>query len=159
MSKLLRVSILLTVSAILCTCGDNPTERFDLAFDDFIDAGMFRVSTPGVYVFRDQDSWSSFGDEYWIGDDNWGMNIPLPEVDFENETVIGVFWGSRSHGCYHWVNCIEAVFIKRNIVEVHIAPLPELGECAMPVWPMQVIKLERHDLPVEFHGHVPGEPG
>jgi hypothetical protein len=26
----------------------------------------------------------------------------------------------------------------------------------MVVWPLQVIKMDKYDLPVEFHGYVPG---
>ncbi|UCC79963.1 MAG: hypothetical protein JSW64_00990 [Candidatus Zixiibacteriota bacterium] len=154
MSNLFRISILLAVSATLFTCGDNPTEGYRLIFEDFTEAGMFCVSTPGVYVFRDDDSWSAFGDEYW--DDPW-MRYTIPEVDFETEMVIGIFWGTRPHGCYFWVDCIEGIFIDHNVIEVHIAPLPELGECAMPVCPLQVVKLERYDLPLELHGHILGE--
>ncbi len=148
-----RLSILIAL-AILPVCGDAPVEKEYAVFVNFLEASLLHVTTPGAFLFRDNDSWNSFCDEYWTGDDP-GVNIPRPEVDFESDMIIGVFWG-RDGGCYSWVDCIRAVFIWPDVIDVHISPLPDLGDCDMIVWPLQVIKMERYDLPVEFNGHVPG---
>lgn len=113
---------------------------------------MFHLSSPGVFVFKDSDSWDSFCNEYWTGDYP-GNNIPRPEVDFEVDMVVGIFWG-QTGGCYHWVNCVRAVFIRRDVIEVQIGR-PDLGSCDRIIWPKQIIKMDRHDFPVEFYGDVP----
>lgn len=147
------LSILITITLLL-TCGKAPDESELAMFEDFTEASLLHVTPPGAFAFGDDDSWDSFCDQYWSGDDP-GVNIPRPEVDFESDMIIGVFWGPTG-GCYSWVDCIRAVFIRPDVIDIHISSLPDLGDCEMIVWPMQVIIMERHDLPVEFHGHVPG---
>ncbi|UCE66599.1 MAG: hypothetical protein JSU85_00870 [Candidatus Zixiibacteriota bacterium] len=151
MSKLQKIFTILIALAILPACGKAPVEVVPVIYEDFTEASRLHVTSPGTFVFEDNDSWDSFCDEYW------GGGIPRPEVDFENNMIIGIFWGQTS-GCYEWVNCVRTVFIRRGVIEVHISPMPDLGDCEMIVYPMQVIKIRSHELPVEFHGHFPGSP-
>jgi len=149
MGKLNELFSILIIIIILFSCGDAPVDNVPVNYSDFAEASFLQVTAPGAYVFTDDDSWNSFCDEYWSG------NIPRPEVDFDYAMVIGIFWGWDG-GCYRWVNCVQGVYIRQDVIDVHIAPLPDLGDCDMVIWPLQVITMDKYEMPVEFHGYVPG---
>ncbi|UCC79964.1 MAG: hypothetical protein JSW64_00995, partial [Candidatus Zixiibacteriota bacterium] len=118
-------------------------------FEDFMEASELRVKSPGTYVFRDYESWTTFCFEHWRSRDI------RPLVDFEKYMIIAIFWG-QSGGCYSWANGVKDVFIRQGVIEVHLIE-PDLGYCDMIIWPLQVIKMKKYDLPIEFHGCIPGD--
>lgn len=137
---------------------DDPTNQvtfFNLAYMDYTAAQPLVVTAPDTLVFRDQPSWDAF----------WQAHAQPPSatpvVDFSNDMLIGVFWGSQGTGCFDFVQAIQRVRVRIDglntlgVIEVDIGPLPNLGSCAMPVNPFQVIILEATITPVEFVGQVP----
>lgn len=158
MNKLLNIISFLIAVTMLVTCGDNPTEGLAGIYENFTEAQHYDVPESGIRIFTDNEAWLEFHDRYWNLYDNTGKTDP-PEVDFENETVIGVFWGARPQGCYNWVNCLNVIYVNGNFMQIYIAPLPDLGWCDVIVHPLQVIKVRMTDIHVEFTGNLPGGTG
>jgi hypothetical protein len=147
--------VILTGTAA-CKVSDPTTgvQFFPTVYSDFIAAEPLRVATPATQIIRDQATWDAF----------WQMHGPLgqaPAVDFSQDMLIGVFWGDRGSGCFNFVNAIMSVRVRidgintTGVIEVDIGPLPDLGLCAAPVRPLQVILLDTTIAPVEFVGMVP----
>ncbi len=140
-----------------CTADDptNQVQYFPLVFTDFIAAAPLEVTTPGTQVFKDQAIWDAF----------WQAHAPLagsaPVLDFTQDMLIAVFWGTQGSGCFDFVDAIINIRARVDavntlgVIEVDIGPLPNLGNCAMPVNPLQVVSIEATITPVEFVGMVP----
>jgi hypothetical protein len=113
------------------------------------------VPAPGTQVFRDQASW----DPFWQAHTN--LAGPTPVVDFNQEMLIAVFWGSQGTGCFDFVNAIANVRARVDglntlgVIEVDVGPLPPLGSCTTPVNPFQVVIVEATISQVDFVGLVP----
>ena len=150
-------AVLLTGS-IACKTSDptNQVQYFSLAFSDFTAAQPLVVPTPGTQVFRDQGNWDTF----WSAQTH--LAGPAPVVDFNEDMLIAVFWGSFGSGCFDFVDAIDRVRARVDglntlgVIEVDVGPLPPLGSCATPVNPFQVIIIEATASQVEFVGMVPG---
>ncbi len=145
------------IGSTACRTGD-PTDQvqyFPLVFTDFIAAQPLEVTTPGTQVFKDQATWDAF----------WQMHAPLagsaPVLDFTQDMLIAVFWGTQSSGCFDFVDAIVNVRARVDaintlgVIEVDIGPLPNLGSCAALVNPLQVVTVEATITPVVFVGMVP----
>lgn len=162
MRRLQRGTLIVLVGAVLigsagCRSSDptNQVTFFDLAYLDFTAAQPLVVTAPGTFVFRDQSTWETF----------WQAHTSLagaaPTVDFDEDMLIGVFWGARGTGCFDFVQAIERVRVRIDglntlgVIEVDIGLLPNLGSCTTPVNPFQVIILEATATAVEFVGQVP----
>jgi len=152
-----KILFILVVFALVLACGDNPTGRIQELYEDFPEAQYFDVPEPGVRIFTDNEAWLEFHERYWNLYDNSGKTDP-PEVDFERETVIGVFWGTLPQGCYNWVECINVIYINGSFMEIYVAPLPDLGPCDVIAHPLQMIKIRMTDVLIEFTGNVPRGP-
>ena len=146
------------IGSTACTTGDptSQVQYFPLVYTDFIAAQPLEVTTPGTQVFRDQATWDAF----------WQAHAPLagpaPAVDFTQDMLIAVFWGAQGTGCFDFVDAILSVRARIDgvntfgVIEVDIGPLPNLGSCAIPVNPLQVVTVETTITQVEFVGMVPG---
>ena len=140
-----------------CTTSDptNQVQYFPLTFSDFTAALPLMVPAPGTQVFRDQADWDAF----WLAHTH--LAGPAPAVDFTQDMLVAVFWGSLGTGCFDFVNSIARVRARVDglntlgVVEVDVGPLPPLGSCATPVNPFQVISIEATISQVEFVGFVP----
>lgn len=139
-----------------CEIFEDEEDIWDLygpvPFENFEDAELLTVDEPGTAVFRNQHEWKMF----------WGAHIPPtfkemppPKVDFEHNMLIAVFWGSEYSGCSNWSDSIQSIIRERWQIKVHVGPLADLGDCEMLVEPLQVVKVERMDLPVIFNGDTP----
>ncbi|NIM01763.1 MAG: hypothetical protein GTN89_13255 [Acidobacteria bacterium] len=145
------------VGSAACRSSDptNQVTFFDLAYMDFTAAQPLVVGAPGTFVFRDQTSWDAF----WQAHAQPPSAAPM--VDFNEDMLIGVFWGAWGTGCFDFVQAIERVRVRIDgvntlgVIEVDIGLLPNLGSCATPVNPFQVIILEATATAVEFVGQVP----
>jgi len=146
------------IGSTACTVDDptNQVQFFPLVFTDFVAAEPLEVTTPGTQVFRDQASWDAF----------WQAHTPLagsaPMFDFTQQMLIAVFWGAQGSGCFDFVHAIVNVRARVDavntfgVIEVDIGPLPDLGNCATPVNPLQIVSVEATVAAVEFVGMVPG---
>jgi hypothetical protein len=111
-----------------------------------------RVQVSGTTVIRDQSSWEAFWQQH-------GEKTPAPSVDFQRETVFGVFYGGAFHsGCRSAVEVIRDVNRSGGTVEIRIGPLPDLGPCDAVVYPLDVVVADvppSQVLDVRFRGHLP----
>ena len=145
------------IGSAACKTSDptNQVQFFPLVYTNLIAAQPLVVPTPSTQVFRDQASWDGF----------WQAHAPLagpaPVLDFTQEMLIGVFWGSQGSGCFDFVDAIVQVRARVDgvntlgVIEVDVGPLPPLGSCTPPVNPFQVITVEATISQVEFVGLVP----
>lgn len=137
------------------SCGSNPAEVTPLPFENLTEAEYFRVQYPATVVIQDDAAWNQLWEDYWTRQDSMGRTPP-PAVDFEQDMVIAVFWGCGYSGCYRWVEAIEKIIIRSGRIEVHIGPLPDLGDCQMIVCPLQIVRMRKSEIPVVFIGDVRG---
>ena len=145
------------IGSAACTTSDptNQVQFFPLVFTDFIAAQPLVVPTPSTQVFKDQATW----DVFWLA--HVPVAGPAPVVDFTQDMLIAVFWGSQGTGCFDFVDAIVQVRARVDavntfgVIEVDIGPLPPLGNCAIPVNPFQVVTVEASIASVEFVGLVP----
>jgi hypothetical protein len=156
--KLLAPLLVAALFSIGSCTSDDPTtgtQYFSLAYSDFIAAQTLVVSAPLTTVFRDQASWSAF----------WTTHGPAgtaaPTVDWTQDMLIGVFWGPSGTGCGNYVNAVTQVRLRidgintTGVIEVEVGPLGDLGNCAMPVLPLQILLTDTTSAPVQFVGTVP----
>jgi len=145
------------IGSAACKTSDpaSQVQYFSLAFTNFGAAQPLVVPAPSTQVFRDQASW----DVFWQA--HTTLAGPAPVLDFTQDMLIAVFWGSQGTGCFDFVDAIARVRARVDgvntlgVIEVDVGPLPPLGGCASPVNPFQVITIEATISHVEFVGLVP----
>jgi len=157
--RLLLTAALAVVLLASGSCSsDDPTtgtQYFSLVFNDFLAAQTLVVSAPLTMVFRDQAAWSAF----WLTHGPFGSAAPA--VDWTQDMLIGVFWGPSGNGCSNYVRAVDRVRLRidgintTGVIEVEVGPLGDLGNCAMPVLPLQVVRTATTSTPVQFVGMVP----
>lgn len=118
-----------------------------VAFENLREASNLRVRKSGTAVFKNAASWESF----------WHSSLPpILAIDFKKQILIAVFWGGEPHsGCGDYVEAVESVSREGDRIRVHVGRLPSLGPCRVVVYPLQIIRIDRSDLPVIFTGEVP----
>lgn len=136
------------ISFALISCSDIGSNKIPMPFENVSWEEGFRVLDPGTVVINDDSTWISFWNRYEMGS-------PPPSIDFQQNTLIGVFWGDGWSGCHSAVQAIEIYKNQSNQIEVFIKPLPDLGPCFMLVSPLQVVTISKTLLPVIFSGDVP----
>ena len=125
---------------LLAACDDSdimtsPSDR--LAFEAVESAEALAIQEPGTAVFRDSTTWQ----EFWKRNTSHCSLCPLPEIDFDNKLVIGLFWGVRS-GCSNSVEFIRAISQSATSIDVHVDPfIAEL--CEAIVYPLQLVTIDR----------------
>lgn len=133
--KVERVSFLPTAGTLI------PFER--VAKDSF--SG---VSAKKYVVIKDEASWGRLWNEHVAG----RTPVPArPPVDFANKMLVGVFAGASSSGC-HTISIPRVTAGTTTIkVEVDERELQTFDVCpAVVTHAMQVVAIERSDIPVEF---------
>ena len=147
---------LLGIVMMIIGCGeDNRTAPDDiddgpgvtLQFEHLERARFLQVTEAGVRVFRSASEWEGF----WLSH----SQASLSTIDFGQSMVIGVFWGGGHSGCSNVADSIEEIVARCDTIEVRIGPLTGLGDCAMPVLPVEVVSFDYSELPVSFRGEVP----
>ena len=107
-----------------------------------------RVRISGTTVIRSRSDWERF----WKKHEG---EVPVPTVNFDRQTVLGVFYGGSFHvGCRSRVDVIRDVRRDGETLSVDVGKLPDLGPCrgvrnvvAVDIAPSQA-------LDVDFKGHV-----
>ena len=158
MSRALKaVALVLLIVGLGCT-SDDPTNDptfFPLVYTDFTAATPLEVPTAGTAVFRDGASWTTF----WQA--NTPLGTPVPPNDFNDEMLIAVFWGAGRTGCDQFIDAIDRVRVRIDnvntlgVIEVEIGLLPNLGNCNVPLQPLQVIAVDATSTMVDFVGFLP----
>jgi len=125
-----------------------------LAFSEFADPWRWYpvVQEPGARVFRDAAGWESF----WRAHTHPIMGPP-PEVAFQDTMVIVLTWGCCLLGCGNDVEAIRSVVFDGTSVVVDVGS-PYRLPCQLVIWPIQMVKIRRIDLPVVFTGETPATP-
>lgn len=148
MNRLSLTLILLIVTVILFACDDKSTDAPIVTIEDYDEAQYLTVWEPGVRIFTDSTQWLNFYDRFGNGREH------APDVDFDNVTLIGVFW-VLPQGCDDDVDCLDVIFVTPEFVFIYVDTLPDLGECASPVTPRQILQANRPNMNARFSGHVP----
>ncbi|MBW8003652.1 MAG: hypothetical protein FVQ80_16850 [Planctomycetes bacterium] len=157
-----KIRLWSSISMILILLGycDSPTKPgTPIPFENIEGAGRFNVPEAGTEVIKDNAAWINLWENYWNAF-NGGGKTPPPSVDFERKMVIAIFYGADGAaytGCQNFVETIEDIIEKSGKIEVRIGPLTleDLGPCDAGLYPLQMVKIERSDLPVIFTGEIP----
>jgi hypothetical protein len=147
----------LDIVAIVRHILENPSGVVYVPFKDVEDYGYFWVEERGPAVITSDREWKRLWELYWGVYDENGHKTPPPEIDFETEMVLGVFWGGecRYSGCTNKSPSIESVWIENDTMKVEVGPMRDLGPCDMCVSPLHMVQTRRYNLPVVFVGDVP----
>jgi hypothetical protein len=102
------------------------------------------------HVFVRQDAWA----DWWARTANRYGPKPLPAIDFDRETVAGVYLGMRPNGCYGLeidsvVRSDDTLLVKYR--EFRPSDPPADGGCTAAVeYPLKLVKISAAGLPVRF---------
>jgi hypothetical protein len=126
-------------------------------FVDIEEANNFAVKERGTAVLKNRTAWMALWEQYWNVYDGQGRKTPPPGIDFNKDMVIALFYGTGYSGCSNRVDVIEKIVRTRKRIEVRIRSLlpGELGPCCALVYPLQMVKVSKSNLPVVFMGDVP----
>ncbi len=126
---------------------DDSDKGVPLAFEAIEEVDGLRIVEPGTAVFRDQPSWEAL----------WPIlpNHSAPAVDFDQYILIGVFWGAGYSGSWNRVEAITGILEFRDRIEVTIGTSLDVGPGDALVYPIEVVRVERRELPIVFKGEVP----
>lgn len=140
-----------------CQSITEPEPGVSMGFVDLLDARVLRVDFPHARVFRSREEWEPFWRAYCHRTNGEGEQLPPVEVDFSSHMLVAVFYGVFPSGCSNWADeWIESITRYPDRIEVQVGQLPPLGDCTAVAWPLQIVLVDRIDLPVHFQGQVPG---
>jgi hypothetical protein len=151
--------VLIALSLFFASCDQSENSVADngdpIAYEIVNHPYSLRVESGGTLVFRDWNTWY----EFWGAHPECGSDRcvnPAPYVDFENETVAAIFWGTEPQGCHDYAARLNAVFRFENQTTLDVAPVTD--SCALRVisYPALFVRFARADGPVNFIGSVPG---
>ena len=143
-----RMTLVAAAALALAAC--DASSQDDLVSFERIALPASPVLVNGTEVIRDQSRLEMFAR------DQEGGLVSIPEVDFESQLVIGVFYGGTSRsGCRSDVEVVEAVRLEDDVLVVEIRPLPNLGMCDMIVYPAEMVVVSARSRDVRFVGDVP----
>lgn len=157
MKKILFLCVALLPALLSCnstSVEDEPLARGVITFETIENALGFSMRT-GTMVIREEAAWIALADTAWlfVGDD--GLFAPPPTIDFTRKMVIALSWGGVG-GCPQDVEAIETIVEREGEIVVVVGPLPDFGGCDALFTAIQMVQIDRSDLPVIFEGEVPG---
>lgn len=147
-NRALPLILALILATASCHLFDNENSARILPFDNIEESEFLAVTEADARVFLDDAEWKAFWTDHSAEE--------APDVDFEQEMAVGLFWGGGYSGCTNRAEVIREVREGDSRVVVEVGPLGSLGDCDMVVLPNQVIRLERIDKPIAFDGELPG---
>lgn len=100
-------------------------------------------------VIRDYEGWQTLWEEHVVG--QLSKSPFPPPVDFSQEMVIAFFLGEKPTAGYE-VEIVEIAQLEgRLVVRVQVkSPPPGVALLQVLTQPFHIVRLFRHDLPVEF---------
>ena len=145
--------VLFVLSLVMAAAGcDMLVPNEPVSYTDLDEVAALRVQINGTTVIRDRWEWDRFWQQHGGGAD-------APDVDFERQVVLGVFYGGSLHaGCHSEVDVVAAVRHEGDALEILVGPLPDLGPCRAVVYPLDIVVAEvpAWDIrTVRFTGRVP----
>lgn len=145
------ISLLIAaIVAVAFSCSPTRNAGTPVMFTDIPEANSFRIPSSGNAVIRDSAVWRNLWNSYWNAYDSSGAKTPPPAIDFDRYMVIGVFWGEGYTGCSNHVDAIFHIGALAGHIEVWVKTLPDPGNCQLQVYPLQMVTVEKTDLPVRF---------
>ena len=151
---MLKWTLLVSCVALWLTGCDVFFSDEPVPYADLDEVAVLQVQIDGTTVIRSRSEW----DMFWQQHKHSG-GPSAPEVDFERQVVLGVFYGGSLHaGCRSEVDVVAAVRRDGDALEVLVGPLPDLGPCRAVMHPLDVVVA---DVPaweartVRFIGRVP----
>ncbi len=156
--KNLRSWSSISLTLILLGSCDAPSEKgTPFPFENIEEARNFHIPFAGTEVIQESTRLAYLWEHYWFSRNGQGEKTPLPYIDFEQKMVLAIFYGTGYSGCSNFVETIEAIIEISGNIEVRIGPLTneDLGACDAVIDPLQMVKIERSDLPVIFTGEIP----
>lgn len=119
-----------------------------LAFRSLVKEAYSGVNAPREVLIKEQAAWSAL----WTEHTRIRTPAPaLPEVDFTRQMLVGVFSGERHNGCVETSVLRTVAGEGRLVVEYEERDITAVAICMAVVGqPMQVVAIDRVDVPVEF---------
>jgi hypothetical protein len=147
-----KLCLLVALGGLVLSGCDAFSAAEAVPFSNIEQAGRLRVQVSGTTVIRDRPGWEAFWQQH-------GGVAPAPAVDFDRQTVLGVFYGGAFHsGCTSEVDVIRSVKLAHGRLEVRVDRLPDLGPCRAIVYPLDVVVVDAppsQAFDVRFVGRVP----
>ncbi|MCP4545221.1 MAG: hypothetical protein GY835_01995 [bacterium] len=157
MIKRILVAYALSALLLVASCGKSAgpggqaADGTPVPFQNILSQCSFTVNDPATSVYMDSTTWGQLWSQYCGA-------YEVPAVDFDSEMVLAVFYGGGSYsGCQSWVEVIVSITATDDQIVVNIGPLDEdqLGACDGMAFPIQLVRIDRSDLPVVFTGNLP----
>ena len=154
MRQIILQNIILLILLLAC---DNTPDKTYVTFESVENYGTFGVTEKGTTVINTESEWLNLWQLYWNSFDSFGNKTPSPEINFEENMVVGVFWDTNCDysGCSNESPSIKDIYITGDTLFVFVDVVVDLGPCDACVLPLHLVQLEKLSLPVKFIGNVP----
>jgi len=150
------IGLSLAALLILSGCDIVETEFSEIEFDT-VTFQTYTVAEPQVVYFNDYESWSMFYRRHYSGISN-GTTIPTaPQIDFDLNTLVGIFWGEQPSGCTHDAYAVDMVERRSSTLRITVNPLNDLGDCRMVTYPQQYIVIPVRTRFIQLAGSPPAD--
>lgn len=154
-----RILITIIFALFFVSCDTDESSEADfgdpIAYEIVNHPSSLLVESGGTLVFRDWNTWYEFwGAHPECGGENC-VN-PAPYVDFENETVAAIFWGTEPSGCHDISARLLSIKRADSETTLELGPETQLWGCNVIDYPALFVRFARANGPVNFIGTVPG---
>lgn len=151
-----KILFLIVPAVLLMGCDiNNSSSNGQVDFDRLDSFYHFNDIYPAGYVFNSNYRWELF----WKANTGDGSiyndhptDIPLPEVDFDDKTLIGVFYDRK--GRMHQPKDPK-VYSRDNKVVVELDSLIMPNNFDMTWVPYLLITIDKTDTEIQFVGNIP----
>jgi len=118
------------------------TVKIDTAFQ------CLAVYDRQLQTFRTDSSWIAFWNQYVNG-----STCTAPEIIFDENIIIGVFWGSGVSGCGNTeFEMIQTIYMLQDTLFVYLDVTGHSGPCLACTQPNHLAIIEKNSYPVKFVG-------
>lgn len=155
--KMRQFILQIIISVILIIACDETPDKTYVTFESVENYGTFGVTEKGTVVINTESEWLNLWQLYWNLLDGTGNKTPPPEINFEENMVVGVFWDTNCDysGCSNESPSIKDIYILGDTLFVSVDELVDFGPCDACVLPLHLVQLEKLSFPVKFIGNVP----
>jgi hypothetical protein len=146
-----RIAALLVLLLPVFACDDSPTEpgeRKSVVTATVLSASYTGIDRGRNELLRDAGAWSDAWNEIHA---RMSPRPPLPSIDFGRDMLVLAALGERPNGCFAVeIRAVEQVGATLRVEVEEAAPGPACSCTLARVQPVHVLRLARHDGPVEF---------
>jgi protease stability complex PrcB-like protein len=139
---------LLSILIVACSSQSTNNSSKSLPFQTLEHSQNSAITGPRQLVIRDSSNWQSLWREHTA---NIQPHPAIPNVDFNQHMVIGVFLGERPNLCYQvTIESIEK-YSNKKIIVGYKETKPSGGVCAQAIaYPVHLVSVTRSNLTVDF---------